>query len=192
MTTAAARPRRADAERNIARIVAAARATLSRNPDATVDDVAKAAGVGRMTVYGHFRTRPELVEAALVEALRAGEETLSAVELGGDARAALGRLLTSTWSLVAESSALVTAAEGVLPQGRLRELHAGPAKRVEQLIKRGQRQGVFRTDLPVGWLVSSAHYLVKGAAAEIHAGRLEPADAPRLVTESVQSLLAAR
>jgi AcrR family transcriptional regulator len=186
----AARPRRADAERNIARILSAARATLGRDPGATVDDIAKAAGVGRMTLYGHFRTRPELVEAALVDALRAGEEVLSAVDLTGDPRDALDRLLASSWSLVAESATLLEAAQEVLPPGRLRELHAAPAERVEDLIRRGQRHGVFRTDLPVAWLVSAVHYILKGAAEEQRAGRLEPGDVARVVTATVRSILA--
>jgi AcrR family transcriptional regulator len=185
-----ARPRRADAERSIARIVAAARTSLSRDPDATIDDIAKAAGVGRMTLYGHFRTRPELVEAALVDALRVGEETLSAIDLTGDARDALSRLLASSWSLVAESSALLIAAQGVLPPGRLRELHAAPAERVERLIRRGQKQGVFRTDLTLAWLVGSVHYILKGAAEENRAGRLKTAEVAHVITTTVQSILA--
>jgi AcrR family transcriptional regulator len=189
--TAAARPRRADAERSIARIVSAARTRLSRDPDATIDDIAKAAGVGRMTLYGHFRTRAELIEAALVDALRTGEQTLSAVDLTGDARDAMDRLLATSWQLVAESTALLEAADGVLPAGRLRALHADPAKRVEDLIRRGQEQGMFRTDLPIAWLVSAVHYLVKGAAEENRAGRVKARDAARIVTATVRSVLAA-
>lgn len=188
--TGTTRPRRrADAERSIARIVAAARQCLSADPDATIDDIAKAAGVGRMTLYGHFRTRPELVEAALVEALGVGEETLSAVDLTGDPRDALNRLLESSWSLVAESAALAAAAQGVLPAGRFRQLHANPAERLEQLIRRGQEQGMFRTDLPISWLVSAVHFILKGAAEEHRAGRLETTDVAHLITASVQSIL---
>jgi AcrR family transcriptional regulator len=187
--TAVARPRRADAERNIARIVAAARTTLGREPAATMDDIAKAAGVGRMTLYGHFRTRPELVEAALVEALRAGEETLSAVDLDGDPLAALRRLLEKSWSLVAESAALLEAAQDVLPAGRLLELHAGAAHRMEDLIRRGRREGVFRTDLPTTWLVSAVHYILKGAAEENRAGRLTPARTAAVVIATVESIV---
>jgi AcrR family transcriptional regulator len=164
MPTVARPRRRADAERSIARIVSAARTCLGSDPDATIDDIAKAAGVGRMTLYGHFRTRPDLVEAALVDALEAGEATLSALDLTGDARLALSRLLESSWALVAESAQLLVAARGVLPPGRVRDLHAAPAERVEELVRRGQEQGVFRTDLPMAWLVSAVHYVLKGAA----------------------------
>ncbi|GAA0452582.1 hypothetical protein Aca07nite_67390 [Actinoplanes capillaceus] len=54
-------------------------------------------------------------------------------------------------------AALLTAAQTVLPAGRLREWHTGATDRVEQLIRRGQRQGVFRTDLPITWLVNAVH-----------------------------------
>ncbi|SDU77834.1 TetR/AcrR family transcriptional regulator [Jiangella alkaliphila] len=181
--------RRADAERSIARIVAAARELLGRDPAATIDEIAAAAGVGRMTLYGHFPNRAELVEAALVDALADGERTLSAVDLTGDPREALDRLLASSWSLVAESSSLLAAAQEVLPPGRVRQLHGAPAARLEELVRRGQRDGVFRTDLPIGWLVGAVHYLLKGAAEEERAGRLDAAAVPDIVAASVRSLL---
>ncbi|MFE3458734.1 TetR/AcrR family transcriptional regulator [Nocardiopsis aegyptia] len=189
MSTPAPRRRRADAERSIARIVAAARSCLGQDPDATTDSIAEAAGVGRMTLYGHFPTRAALVEAALTEALRAGDETLDSVDLSGDAREALTRLLASSWALVAESAALLAAAQGVLPAGRVRELHASAVDRVEELVHRGRREGVFRTDLPVSWLVSVVHYVLHGAAEEHRAGRVGTADVAGLVTATVRSIL---
>ena len=42
--------RRADAERNIAAILEAGLACFSRNPDASLAEVAQAAGVGRITL----------------------------------------------------------------------------------------------------------------------------------------------
>ncbi|MEV5570013.1 TetR/AcrR family transcriptional regulator [Spirillospora sp. NPDC052269] len=181
---------RADAERNIARIVSAARVQLSSNPAATIDDIAKAAGVGRMTLYGHFRTRPELVEAALTDALAAGASVLSSVDLSGDAREAMNRLLKSSWALVAESSALVVAAEDALPAERVRELHDAPAGRMADLVRRGQEQGVFRTDMSADWLVDVAHFILHGAAGQVRSGRLTTDDAAELVTRSLQSVLA--
>ncbi|GAA2431681.1 hypothetical protein GCM10010191_51890 [Actinomadura vinacea] len=189
MATPARPRRRADAERNIARIVSAARAQLSSNPTATTDEIAQAAGVGRMTLYGHFRTRADLIEAALVDALRAGEGTLSSVDLTGDAGEAMTRLLASSWELVAESAALLTAAEGVVPAGRVRELHGEPDQRMAELVRRGQEQGAFRTDLPTAWLVSVVHYILHGAATEVRTGRLATRDAADVVTKSVQSVL---
>jgi AcrR family transcriptional regulator len=184
------RPRRADAERSIARILAAARRLLSQDPGASTDEIARAAGVGRMTLYGHFRSRRDLVEAALVQALASGEDVLSRIDLSGDPGAAMRRLLTASWSLVAESGGLLAAADGIVPAERLRQLHDRPAERVTALIQRGQAEGAFRSDLPLAWLTAAVHLLINGGAGEIHAGRLDPARAPDIVAASVLALLA--
>jgi AcrR family transcriptional regulator len=58
------RRRRADAESNFTRIIAVTAELLQLDPDTSVDEIAAAAGVSRATVYRHFRSRVELVEAA--------------------------------------------------------------------------------------------------------------------------------
>ncbi|MFN8026416.1 MAG: helix-turn-helix domain-containing protein [Acidimicrobiia bacterium] len=64
---------RADAARNRERILDAARTAFAhRGPDASLDEIAKAAGVGTGTLYRHFPTRDDLVQAVFVE----GIETL--------------------------------------------------------------------------------------------------------------------
>jgi len=57
-------PRRADAQRNRDRLLAAAETALNMHgADASLDDIAKAAGVGNATLYRHFPTRAALIEA---------------------------------------------------------------------------------------------------------------------------------
>ncbi|HEY8524992.1 MAG TPA: helix-turn-helix domain-containing protein [Acidimicrobiales bacterium] len=58
------RPLRADARRNRARLLEAAHAVFrERGTDASLDEVARRAGVGAGTLYRHFPTRDDLVEA---------------------------------------------------------------------------------------------------------------------------------
>jgi AcrR family transcriptional regulator len=60
-----ARPLRADARRNRDRLLkVAVRAFSSDGPDATLDAIAKQAGVGIGTLYRHFPTREALIDAA--------------------------------------------------------------------------------------------------------------------------------
>lgn len=66
--------RRADAEHNRARIVAAARAHVVESNDFKLNEIAKAAGVGQGTLYRHFATR----EALLAEVYRADLDALVA------------------------------------------------------------------------------------------------------------------
>jgi AcrR family transcriptional regulator len=79
------RPMRADARRNYTRLVEEARAAFAEHgPAASLDDIARRAGVASGTLYRHFATREELIEAVLrdrVEALaERGTELLTAAE----------------------------------------------------------------------------------------------------------------
>ena len=169
--------KRADAERNIESILEAARISLSHDPDASIGVIAEAAGVGRVTLYGHFPTRAELVTAVVQRALTEAEETVDRIDLTGDPRDALRRLITGSWSLTADAGALLAAAEQSLPAEEVRAAHDGLLARATALIDRGRAEGVFRTDLPSSWLASVLHSLVHCAAGEVAAGRLSEEDA---------------
>lgn len=61
---AAPRRRRADAERNIRRILEAAETLVQRDgADASIEEIARLAGVGPATLYRHFPSRMALMEA---------------------------------------------------------------------------------------------------------------------------------
>lgn len=189
-TTASRSTLRADAQASIAKILTATAGCLADNPHASTTEIAKAAGVGRVTLYAHFPSREILVEATLESVLAKGEEVLERLDLTGDPRQALRTLIESSWLLIAQAGAVLEAAQATLPQGRVQELHAKPAQRVDALIRRGQSEGTFRTDLPAGWLVSVLHHLMKGAAADIGTGRLAHDDAPRFISDTVLAAFA--
>lgn len=184
-TTTKAAGKRADAQRNIAAILDAATECLTRDPAASTSEIAKAAGVGRVTLYGHFPSRADLVDAVFVHAIEGGEEALGQVDLTGDPRTALSRLIESSWHLVDRYRSLLIAAQDTLPPGRVRELHADPMARVERLIERGRKDGVFRTDLPTSWLVSVMHNVMHGAADDIQGGRVTPDKAAGYITATL-------
>jgi AcrR family transcriptional regulator len=73
---------RTDAQRNRERILEVAKAAFTRSgADASLDDIAKQAGVGPGTLYRHFPTRDALIEAVYhteVEKLAAAQRELSA------------------------------------------------------------------------------------------------------------------
>lgn len=177
--------RRADALRNIDAILEAARRCLCRDPEASIADIASAAGVGRVTLYGHFSSRAELIDVVVQRALEAFDRAMEAIDLTGDPREALVRLVEETWHLTAESALLVVAAERSLPSARLWSAHQGPAQRVTELIERGQAQRVFRTDLSASWLVSVFHGVVHTGANEVAAGRVDAAGAGRLIAATL-------
>lgn len=70
MSPTAARPLRADAERTVRAILDAAERVLSENPNATLEQIAEAAGVARTTVHRRFASREDLLRTMAVNAWR--------------------------------------------------------------------------------------------------------------------------
>ncbi len=190
MSSTQAAPRRADARRNIAAILDAATECLARDPDTSLQEVAQAAGVGRVTLYGHFESRAGLVEAVVERAMRQTEEDLSAVDLTGDPAAAMARLMEVTWDLTHRFGALVVAAQQALPPERVHAMHAAPSVRVSALLRRGRRSGAFRSDVPVAWQLTTVQGLLHGASQAVHRGEIKAAQARTLVAETVLAALA--
>jgi len=73
---------RADAQRNRERILDVAKAVFTRDgAAASLDEIARQAGIGNATLYRHFPTRYDLIEAVYrseVEKLTAAEERFAA------------------------------------------------------------------------------------------------------------------
>jgi TetR/AcrR family transcriptional regulator, mexCD-oprJ operon repressor len=187
------RRRRADAERNIAAILDAGLACFSRSADASVAEVAQGAGVGRVTLYGHFPSRQALIDAVFAHAIARANTALEAVALtDGPAPQALSRLIRSSWRIVDHHRSLLAAAQRELPPARIRHHHDQAMARVERLIARGQAEGDFRADLPRAWLVATFYSVLHGAADEVDAGRLDPAEAPNVLTATLLAAFAAQ
>src|SRR4051795_4372236 len=83
------RPKRADARRNYEKLLAAAReAFAERDTEASLDEIARRAGVGIGTLYRHFPTREALLGAIIGEGVRrlgARAADLSATREPGEA-----------------------------------------------------------------------------------------------------------
>jgi AcrR family transcriptional regulator len=183
--------RRADAERSIAAILDAALACLSDSPDVTMVDIARAAGVGRVTLYAHFPARETLVEAVVDRAIAESTAALeAAISDDEPADQALRTLIHTSWQDVDQEGRLFEAAQRALGPERLRERHAPFLSWMEKLMVRGRTEGVFRDDLPVTWLVTTVYSLFHAAAEDIPAGRLRPADAAGVLQATILAALA--
>jgi len=175
MAPAPSRPRapRADARRNIEAILDAATACLVRDPEVSIADIAAAAGVGRITLYGHFASRAELVEAVLLRTVEHADSALAGVDLSGDPVDALVRITESSWQVVDRFRGVMHAARRELPAARIRAAHQRIMGHLEALVEHGRSEGVFRTDLPTAWLVTTAVAVMHAAAEEVELGHLK-------------------
>jgi TetR/AcrR family transcriptional regulator of autoinduction and epiphytic fitness len=147
MTT---RGRRRDAEENRDRILRAARTLLARQPAASMDDLAQAAGVVRRTVYAHFPNRDELLagladkcSADLLEALsRTDRDAL-------DPDVALADFALTLWTAGDEYRLLISLAESNFGMAGIRELLLPVAAQSYALLERAHASGRFATHLPL-------------------------------------------
>jgi AcrR family transcriptional regulator len=181
-------PPRAGAQRNIDKILAAGLALYSSRPGVSVAEVAEAAGVGRVTLYGHFPSRTELAKALMERAFEETDAAWRDVDTSGPADDALERVLREQWHLMERNRNLRDNVIGDVSPQWLRARHDPILRRVEDLIGRGRDEGVFRTDLPLSWLVTALYSLVHAAADEIGAGRLTAEQAPDVIVASLRSL----
>ena len=184
------RGKRADALRNIEAIIDAATRLLAVDPDASVNEIAKAAGVGRVTLYGHFDSRTALIREVARRAIHNTSEVLATIDVEGDPREALGRLLEATWRLTHRYGAVVIAGSQALPPEDLRRVHDEPATRILALLARGRDVDEFRADVPIEWQVSVIQAILHGASGAVHRGEITGAEAPTLVRDTVIAALA--
>jgi AcrR family transcriptional regulator len=183
--------RRADAERSIAAILDAALVCFAEDPQATMTDIARAAGVGRVTLYAHFPSREQLVAAVLDRAVAEADVVLATAPADDvPADQALAALIRSSWQVLDRHRALFQAAQVSLDHRRLRHHHDPALAHFDRLIARGQEEGAFRTDLPRPWLVTVAFSLLHAAAEDVSARRMRRTDAPEILEATLLAALA--
>lgn len=145
----AARPLRADAERNRQRIVDAARSLFAeRGVDVSVEDIAAAAGVGIGTFYRRFPDRESLVEAVFATKLeRAVHSARELLEIE-DPWEAFRAFVTTVARMHARDRGLN---DVLLSSDRGRERVAAFRATIQplagQLLERAQAAGALREDV---------------------------------------------
>ena len=164
--------RRADAERSVARILDAAVDAWAGDPEASMAEIARRAGVVRATIYVHFPTRESLIDAVTRRAIAEARAAIQAAEpQRGDAAEALARVVASAWRVLGRYHGLVVM-NTRLPHAELHARHRPVLELLLPLIERGRQDGEFRSDVPATWHISMVMAIIHAASAEVQAGRL--------------------
>ena len=166
---------------------------LGVQPDASMEDVARGAGVSRQTVYANFPSREALVDAVVERATAEVTAAFDAAGLEGLAPAeALIRLLDAGWAASARYPFLWHLPP-VSPDKDV-ERHGPVMARLRELIHRGQEAGEIDAGLSADWLLAAGLALGRAAEEEVRAGRMSTGDAAHAVRQSFLRLfgLAAR
>lgn len=168
---------------------AAARLLASR-PTASMEDIARSAGISRATLFRRFPSRSALVAELAGRAVDAYADALAAAQPErGPAGEAMRRVLDALADLAPRHGLLALQPLDELVEVALLERARAADDRLRALLLRGQRDGEFRVDLPAEWIVTAVTWLLVGAADGLRLGRLAPHDIPRLLAETVMAAL---
>lgn len=156
-----ARPKRVDAQRNYDKLLAAARQAFTEaDTEASLEAIARQAGVGIGTLYRHFPTRQNLIEAVYigeVEALSRSARDVAELPPWEALTAWLRRFV----GYVATKQALLNE---LFAEGGTTEVFASCRSSLygagAPLLRRAQEAGVVRADVDIGDVL----HLVTGIA----------------------------
>ena len=169
MTTPAPlrRPRK-DAAANRAGILQAAATTLALDPPASIDQIARAAGLSRRALYGHFDDR----QALLTELIAAGAQRFNAIASSLDEPhppLALARLTAALWT---EAAHVQVAAALALDESHLEQTATAlaPLRRaLVDVVRAGQDDGTLRVDMAAPTLARLIEETARAAVSRIDA-----------------------
>ncbi|WP_285041051.1 TetR/AcrR family transcriptional regulator [Plantibacter sp. LMC-P-059a] len=172
-------PRR-DATENRVALLEAARLALRSDPDASLETIAAAAGLTRRSVYGHFATRDELVNAVVVAGAERVASSITAVR-GDDPLTTIALIGDVLWAQVDHVRIMAPLAV----RGPLRAVTAAALEPVRTLllhtVQAGIADGSIRPDIDADILAR----LVESTAI----GVLEEASRSELSTDAGRRLV---
>ncbi|OIK23138.1 TetR/AcrR family transcriptional regulator [Streptomyces malaysiense] len=177
-------PSRADANRR--RILDVALAELLRDPDASMDQIARAAGVVRRTVYGHFPSREALISTLTDEAVQALADADAAGPTGiTDPAEALARSVLGHWATADRYRLLIALAQRTVTVQGIRERLAPVRAANVRVLQQGLDEGVFTSPLPAPALAYVHEQTLFAVMEAVNDGLLAAQEAGRAATVTV-------
>lgn len=177
-------PSRADTNRR--RILDVALAELLRDPDASMDQIARAAGVVRRTVYGHFPSREALIGTLVDGAVEAVAAAHAAGREGAaDPAEAVAGSVLAVWEIADRYRILVALAQRSVTMQGIRERLTPVRTTCTELLQRGLDDGVFVSALPAPALAYVHEQMLFAVMEAVNDGLLAPEEAGRSAAVTV-------
>jgi AcrR family transcriptional regulator len=180
------RPLRADAERTVRTILEAAERVLTRDPAATMEEIAAAAGVARTTVHRRFSTREALIASLAGWASRQLEAAVD--EARPDTAPPLVALYQATANVLrVKFSWGFSMGTALAKGGEVEEIQRRMLDTCDRLFRRLRDSGALRADVDPVWARRVYYALIHEAYQDV--GTESGPDADTLATQLINTLL---
>ena len=144
----APRPLRKDAARNRALLVEAGRAVFAeRGLDASLDDIARHAGLGVGTAYRHFTNKYELAQAIFSEAIEEIVALADRALIADDPWGGLVLFLEGAAAAQTADRGLREVMMGVYDPSKMEEVNERISAPLRELVARAHAEGTLREDV---------------------------------------------
>lgn len=177
------RPLRADAERSVRAILEAAERVLAEDPSASMEQIAEAAGLTRITVHRRFASRQALIEAL---ATSAKQQLIDAVEAArpdtAPALVALHRVTANV--LQVKNTWRFTLSQATVRATSVADFWDDIDNRTLELLARGQREGLLAPAADLVW-TRQVYYSLLNAALKAPDPNLAPEALATLVVDTL-------
>jgi AcrR family transcriptional regulator len=172
---------RADAARNIEKVLSTGARLLAQDPATTIAAIAAAAEVDRRTVYRRFDSRETLLAAVYEARLDAIEVAISEARLTeAPVAVALHRYVEG---IIRVNRKWPVELQRMRADATILDRRAEFIAEAARFVQRATDEGLFRDDLPEGWVGALLRNIVHLASLEFP--DIEPAQAADYAVESI-------
>ncbi len=137
---------------------------LIQNPMASLSQIASHAGVGRATLYRHFETREQLIQALAIESLELTHQAMQpSRHLGLTGKAALEAMFHAIMPLADRYHFLLGLWGVAQNDPQVMAIYEQQLLELTTLVEQGKKQGELNGKLSTSWIVCTIDSLIYAA-----------------------------
>lgn len=163
---------------------AAIRVFASR-PDASLSDVADAAGVRRVTLHRLLGSRDELLRSIAVRSLAEMDEACRRAVEGADSAIGTLRACVEALTPVGDRCHFLWTQSGIWEEPTVAREVDRQNRELAELIDAAKSEGSIATDIPNAWIINAIESVVFAALKTARAGDIAVNDAGRLAVQTL-------
>ena len=168
-------------------ILEAAAALFSRNPGASLSEVAETADVGRATLHRHFASREDLIRTLALDALRRTDEATEHIEREAKSAVHAMQLMIEAVVPLGDHFHFLATEPAAQRDPEIEAVYRRQLDEVAELVEAMRGEGAVGQDLPTLWVAATIDALIYTAWTAVREGSIARNDAATLVFRTLLS-----